>query len=134
MSSTFCFRLFRPKGRTTAVKRPLNFVRSPRFVVSEHKDLKKVLYFWRPLLSRQDWVYVLSLLIPFVAYNLVLKALILSSRNVASVGQFKDSTLRLLVYGMWSDVFFVIGYALLWIGLFTVARKMPLRWGVLVLF
>ncbi len=77
---------------------------------------------------------MLSLLLPFVVYNLALKALVLSSRNVEAVGQFKVSTLRLLTYGMWSDVFFVLGYALLWIGLFAAARKGPLRWGVLVLF
>jgi arylsulfatase A-like enzyme len=69
-----------------------------------------------------------------VIYNLALKALMLSSRNVEAVGEFRAPTLRLLEYGMWSDVFFVLGYALLWIGLFAVARKGPLRWGVLVLF
>ncbi len=94
----------------------------------------KILGFWKSLLSRQDWVYVLSLLVPFVVYNLALKALILSSRNAEAVGEFGVPTLRLLAYGMWSDVFFVLGYALLWIGLFAAARKGPLRWGVLVLF
>jgi lipoteichoic acid synthase len=98
------------------------------------KNIRKVLGFWKPLLSRQDWVYVLSLLVPFVVYNLALKALVLSSRNVGNAGQFDVSTLRLLTYGMWSDVFFVLGYALLWIGLFAAARKGPLRWGVLILF
>ena len=88
----------------------------------------------RARLSRQDWVYVLSLLIPFGVYNLALKALILASRNTESVGQFRVSTSRILAYGMWSDVFFVLGYALLMIGLFAAARKGPLRWGVLVLF
>ncbi len=88
----------------------------------------------RALLSRRDWVYVLSLLIPFVVYSLALKALILASRNVESVGEFRVSTLSFLAYGMWSDVFFVLGYVLLWIGLFAAARKGPLRWGVLVLF
>jgi lipoteichoic acid synthase len=112
----------------------LNFVRSPRFVVSRSKDLRKVLASWRPLLSRWDWVYVLSLLIPFVVYNLVLKALMLSSRNVGGVGEFGVSTFRLLAYGMWSDVFFVLGYALFWIGLFAAVRRGPLRRGVLILF
>ena len=88
----------------------------------------------RALFSRQDWVYLLSLLVPFVVYNLALKALILASRNVESIGQFRVSTLSFLAYGMWSDVFFVLGYVLLWIGLFAAARKGPLRWGVLVLF
>ena len=77
---------------------------------------------------------MLSLLIPFVVYNLALKASILASRNVQNAGQFDVSTLSLLAYGMWSDMFFVLGYALLWIGLFAAARKGPLRWIVLVLF
>ena len=94
----------------------------------------KILGFPKALLSRRDWVYVLSLLVPFVIYNLALKALMLSSRNVEAVGEFRAPTLRLLEYGMWSDVFFVLGYALLWIGLFALARKGPLRWVVLVLF
>ncbi len=94
----------------------------------------KILGFPKALLSRRDWVYMLSLLVPFVIYNLALKALMLSSRNVEAVGEFRAPTLRLLEYGMWSDVFFVLGYALLWIGLFAAARKGPLRWGVLVLF
>ena len=77
---------------------------------------------------------MLSLLVPFVVYNLALKALMLSSRNVESVGQFRVPTFRILAYGMWSDVFFVLGYVLLWLGLFAATRKSPLRWGVLVLF
>jgi lipoteichoic acid synthase len=88
----------------------------------------------RALLDRRDWVYVLSLLVPFVVYNLALKALVLSSRNVKTEEQFEVSTLHLLAYGMWSDVFFVLGYALFWIGLFAATRKGPLRWGVLILF
>jgi len=94
----------------------------------------KVLGFFKALLSPQDWVYVLSLLVPFVIYNLALKALMLSSRNVETVGQFRAPTSRIVAYGIWSDVFFVLGYALFWIGLFAVARRGPLRWGVLILF
>ena len=98
------------------------------------KGTREVLVFLRALLGRRDWVYVLSLLVPFVGYNLVLKALVLSSRNVKTEEQFEVSTLHLLAYGMWSDVFFVLGYALFWIGLFAATRKGPLRRGVLVLF
>ncbi len=94
----------------------------------------KVLGSWKPLLSRQDWVYVLSLLIPFAVYNLALKALMLASRNGEAVGEFRVPTSRILMYGMWSDVFFVLGYVLLWIGLFAAVRRAPLRWGVLILF
>jgi phosphoglycerol transferase MdoB-like AlkP superfamily enzyme len=102
--------------------------------LSPKRTTFKILGFWEALLSRRDWVYVLSLLVPFVVYNLALKALILASRNTESVGQFRVSTSRFLAYGMWSDVFFVLGYALLMIGLFAAARKGPLRQGVLVLF
>lgn len=77
---------------------------------------------------------MLSLLIPFVVYNLALKALILSSRNTESVGEFGVPTSRILMYGMWSDVFFVLGYVLLWIGIFAAVQRGPLRWGVLILF
>ena len=77
---------------------------------------------------------MLSLLVPFVIYNLALKALVLSSRNVTTEEQFEVSTLQLLAYGMWSDAFFVLGYALFWIGLFAAAREGFWRRGVLVLF
>jgi arylsulfatase A-like enzyme len=98
------------------------------------KATREGLVFLRALLGRRDWVYVLSLLVPFVVYNLALKALVLSSRNVGGGGEFEVSTLRLLAYGMWSDAFFALGYALFWIGLFAATRKGPLRWGVLILF
>lgn len=38
-----------------------------------------MLSLWRSFLSRQEWVYTLSLLIPFVIYDLVLKAAVLGS-------------------------------------------------------
>ena len=98
------------------------------------KDTREGLAFLRTLLGRRDWVYVLSLLVPFVVYNLALKALVLSSRNVGGGGEFEVSTLRLLAYGTWSDAFFALGYALFWIGLFAATRKGPLRWGVVILF
>ncbi len=69
-----------------------------------------------------------------MVYSLLMKALVLSSRNVDIAGGSSVSITRLLAYAMWSDIFFVLGYALLWIGLFAVARKGALRWGVLVLF
>ncbi len=72
---------------------------------------------------------MLSLLVPFVVYNLALKALMLSSRDY----KFEQSSIH-WIYGIWSDVFFVLGFVLLWIGLFAAARKGTLRWGVVVLF
>ena len=76
------------------------------------------------LLSRRDWVYVLSLLVPFVIYELTLKA-----ATVASV-----PGLALTPDLMRSDMFFDIGYALLWIGLFTAVRRESPRRVVVVLF
>jgi lipoteichoic acid synthase len=78
------------------------------------------------LLDRRDWVYLLSLLIPLVAYDLALKVVGLAS-------EYPDSevwdTLRLLR----SELLFDAGYVLVWIGLFAVARRSVPRRVVLVL-
>jgi lipoteichoic acid synthase len=86
-----------------------------------------VLRFLRTLLSRRDWVYLLSLLVPLVVYNLALKASDIASRPGEHPGIAQ--TLGL----MSSDLFFNLGYVLLWVGLFTVARTGLLRWVVVVL-
>ena len=78
-------------------------------------------------MSRRDWVYLLSLLVPFVLYNLVLKVYGIAARP-DEVGF--ERTLDL----MRSDIFFNLGYALLWIGLFAAARGGLLRRVVVVLF
>ncbi len=78
-------------------------------------------------MSRRDWVYVLSLLIPFVVYNLALKALDVARRpDDPGLG----GTLEL----MRSDIFFNLGYASLWLALFAVASRGPVRWAVVFLF
>ena len=80
------------------------------------------------LLNRQDQVYLLSLMVPFAVYNLALKAHDVASRP-EKLGLAR--TLKL----MRSDVFFNLGYALLWIGLFgAVRRSGPLRRAVVFLF
>jgi glucan phosphoethanolaminetransferase (alkaline phosphatase superfamily) len=80
---------------------------------------------WRSFLSRQEWVYTLSLLIPFVIYDLVLKAAVLGS--IPGVAPS--------FYLMRSNVFFDLGYVLLWIGLFAAApRGGAVRRSVVVLF
>lgn len=79
------------------------------------------------LLGCRDWVYLLSLLVPFVVYNLALKASEIASRS-------GDYGLVLTLDLMRSDVFFNLGYALFWIGLFAVARRGPLRWVAVFLF
>ena len=80
------------------------------------------------LLSRQDQAYSLSLLVPFAVYNLALKAYDVASRP-QKLGLAR--TLKL----MRSDVFFNLGYALVWIGLFGATRRRgPLRRVVVFLF
>ncbi len=75
--------------------------------------------------SARDWVYLLSLLVPLVLYNLALKA-----SSVASIPGLAP-TFDL----MRSDVFFNLGYALFWMGLFAACRvRGTLRRVVVVLF
>jgi arylsulfatase A-like enzyme len=83
--------------------------------------------FFGALLKRRDWVYLLSLLVPLVAYDLALKAYAVSSLP-GERGLFRTLDL------MRSDAFFDLGYTLLWIGLFAAARRGLLRWVVVVLF
>ncbi|MDQ3861249.1 MAG: LTA synthase family protein, partial [Actinomycetota bacterium] len=82
----------------------------------------------RALLSRQDWVYLLSLLIPLFVYTLALKAYDIASQPGNHEGLAQALSL------MRSDVFFNLGYALLWIGLFAMAQRRPLRLVVIFLF
>ena len=78
-------------------------------------------------MSLRDWVYLLSLLIPFVVYNLALKACEIALHPGAH-------GLAPALNLMWSDVFFNLGYALLWIGLFAAVRRRPLHLVVTFLF
>src|SRR5215212_1819246 len=81
----------------------------------------------RALLSRRDWVYLLSLLVPFVLYDLVLKGSLAASRP-------RNGGLAESLGLVGSDVLFDLGYALLWVVLFVVARKGLPRLVVVVLF
>src|ERR671917_2203009 len=96
--------------------------------MASRNDKANVLSFLGVLLSRRDWVYLLSLLIPLVVYNLTLKAYDIASRpgDDHELAQTPDL--------MRSDVFFNLGYALLWIGLFAAVRRGPLRRVVVFLF
>ncbi|CAN5273403.1 hypothetical protein BH24ACT19_BH24ACT19_07210 [soil metagenome] len=87
----------------------------------------KTFRFLGSILGRRDWVYLLSLLVPFVVYSLSLKATDVVSM---SGGEGVWRTLSL----MQSDVFFGLGYAMFWVGLFAVARIGVSRWVVVVLF
>ncbi|ABG03821.1 sulfatase [Rubrobacter xylanophilus DSM 9941] len=69
----------------------------------------------RGLLAYEDWVYLLSLLVPLLVYNVALKVVRIATQlNVPGPLGFADQ-LR-------SDVFFNLGYAALWIGLFVAVR------------
>ena len=81
----------------------------------------------RFLLGRADWVRVLALLVPLVAYVLTLKA-VRVARLPDEHGFFGALEL------MRSDLLFNAGYALLWVGLFSVARRGPARAVVGFLF
>ncbi|MGI9048954.1 MAG: sulfatase-like hydrolase/transferase [Rubrobacteraceae bacterium] len=78
-------------------------------------------------MSRRDWVYLSCLLAPLFGYNLLLK-LIRVFEQPGTPG-FLD-TLALVR----SDIFFNLGYVVLWIGLFVAARRGPLRWLTVFLF
>jgi lipoteichoic acid synthase len=79
------------------------------------------------LLGGHDRVYVLALLIPFVAYDLTLKAV-----RVASLRD--EHGLLGALKLMRSDLLFDSGYVLLWVGLFAVAGRGRLRPLVVALF
>src|SRR5829696_5421063 len=76
------------------------------------------------LLSYRDYVYLLSLLVPFVVYNLGLKA-----ASMLSVPGLALNPNLLL-----SAIFFNVGYALFWVGIFAAARRGLMRWAVVFLF
>ena len=81
----------------------------------------------RYLLSNREWLYLLSLLVPLVVYNLALKVVRVLSHP--EVGGFFDAFEL-----MRSDVLFNLGYTLLWIGLFALARGGLSRRVVVILF
>ncbi len=80
-----------------------------------------------PLLSRRDRVYLLSLLIPLVTYDLLLKGLLVVAwpEDPGFVGGLDL---------MRSDLLFNLGYVVLWIGLFAATRRGPSRRIVVGLF
>ncbi|MDQ4004273.1 MAG: hypothetical protein M3259_10615, partial [Actinomycetota bacterium] len=80
------------------------------------------------VLDRRDWIYSLSLLVPFVLYDLTLKALVIASF-------FGDRGLASTLDLMRSNAIFDLGYALFWLGLFAATRggRLPRR-AVVVLF
>jgi phosphoglycerol transferase MdoB-like AlkP superfamily enzyme len=81
----------------------------------------------RSLLSRREWVYLLSLLVPFAVYDLVLKGVLVFAGS-GDPGFLGGLDL------MRSDLLFNLGYALLWVGLFALARRRASRWIVVGMF
>ncbi len=80
------------------------------------------------LLSNRDWVYSLGLLIPLVVYNLTLKYLETASQS-GDPG-FGETLEAMRLY-----IFFNLGYASLWVGLFAATRVGGLlRRAVVLLF
>lgn len=81
----------------------------------------------RALLAREDWIYLLGLLVPLALYNVGLKAVrILGLPGPVGPLEFLDQ--------IRSEVFFNLGYVALWIGLFALLRRGIGRWVLLVLF
>ncbi len=81
------------------------------------------------LLSGQEWVYLLSLLVPLVAYNITVRVLGLAALG-ENQGLLPDS-LSLLR----SEVLFNLGYVVLWVGLFLLVKWWTvLRWIYLFFF
>jgi lipoteichoic acid synthase len=95
-------------------------------MVEKHKTAGVVAQL-RGLLTREEWVYVSSLLVPLVVYNVVLKVV-----RVAT--QFQAPGPLGFLDQVRSDLLFNLGYAALWIGLFAVVRGGVGRRVLLVLF
>jgi lipoteichoic acid synthase len=103
------------------------FVNSLELVASgNHKRLTLFARF-RSILSGRDWVYLSSLLVPLVVYNLVLKGIRIDSQEELQGGLAAIALMR-------SELLFNLGYVFLWVGLFALTRQSRLRWPVVVLF
>ena len=81
----------------------------------------------RLILSGREWVYLASLLVPLVIYNLVLKGIRIRSQDEV-LGVFAALDL------IRSDLLFNLGFVFLWVGLFALTRESRWRWPVVVLF
>ncbi len=100
----------------------------------------------QPLLGARDWAYLLSLLIPFVIYDLVLRIHLIATRPRANepskalvlmqipLQEPRPSGFTTDVGLIQSDLFFSLGYVCLWIGLFAALRKGLFRPIIVVLF
>jgi lipoteichoic acid synthase len=81
----------------------------------------------KSLLIREDWIYILSLLVPVCVYNVALKVWRVATQfEVPGPLGFLDQVR--------SDLLFNLGYAVLWIGIFAVVRRRVPRLLALGLF
>ncbi|MDX5893439.1 LTA synthase family protein [Rubrobacter radiotolerans] len=81
----------------------------------------------RGLLTRGDWVYLLSLLLPLFAYNLTLKVLRIT-------GQTDPPGFLGFLDLIRSDILFNLGFVALWVGLFAALHGRVVRAVLLVVF
>jgi len=98
------------------------------------------------LLHRRDWVYLLSLLVPFIVYDLALKNLLIFSatQDPALADAWSLMQIRLdaveppgliEVLGLLqSNLLFSLGYVMLWSMLFALARTRMFRWVIVGVF
>ena len=94
--------------------------------LSDHKQIGVSARF-RSILSGRDWLYLYSLLVPLVIYNLVLKGIRIHSQENVDGGFAVFGLIR-------SDLMFNLGYVFLWVGLFALTKRSRFRWLVVVLF
>jgi lipoteichoic acid synthase len=94
--------------------------------IGNHKRLA-VLARFRSVLGGRDWIYLSSLLVPLVIYNLVLKGIRIRSQEDIHGALAILDLIR-------SDLLFNLGYVFLWVGLFTLTKSGRLRWLVVVFF
>ena len=81
----------------------------------------------RNLLTRGDWIYLASLLVPVFLYNLTLKVVRIVTRpDPPGLLGFVDQ--------IRSDLLFNLGFAALWVGIFALVRGGWLRTVVVMLF
>ena len=74
----------------------------------------------RGLLTRADWVYLASLLVPLVFYNVALKVIRVITRPGAPGPLGFMDQVR-------SDLLFNLGYVVLWVGIFALLRSRAAR-------
>lgn len=95
--------------------------------MSARSNVRVALAHVRGLLNREDWIYLLSLLVPLCLYNVSLKVIrIVTQLDAPGPLGFLDQ--------IRSDVLFNLGYAALWVGLFALFRSGVPRVILLVIF